>query len=125
GSSLGMLPLGHHNYQWTLSEGLRTTLLRFPSSSTLDFCLFVFDFQCPPALPSLSDSASLSISLRLLWYDRRLESFETSGHAAGMSRSKPFLEVPSSTRCPRLGVFTLAGLHRKQACPSPADLAPS
>nr|GEW72590.1 ribonuclease H-like domain-containing protein [Tanacetum cinerariifolium] len=34
------------------------------SSSTLDFWLFGFDFQCPPALPSLSDSAFVLRELR-------------------------------------------------------------
>nr|GEV55378.1 ribonuclease H-like domain-containing protein [Tanacetum cinerariifolium] len=64
-----------------------------------------FDFN------RLSESNSISLE-REHW---------ASEHATGMSRSKPFLEVSSS-----VGVHdSECWLHRKQACPSPADLAPS
>nr|GEW59770.1 reverse transcriptase domain-containing protein [Tanacetum cinerariifolium] len=90
------------------------------SSSILDFCLLDFDFQCPPALPSLSDSA----------FVLREDAFSASGRAMDTSGSEPFQgsilllnvidsEYFNGSSCRS----TLVGLHRKQACPSPARFA--
>nr|GEW53443.1 hypothetical protein [Tanacetum cinerariifolium]GFB12085.1 hypothetical protein [Tanacetum cinerariifolium] len=146
-SSLGMLLSGHHNYQWTLSEGRRTTLLRFSSSSTLDFCLFGFEFQCPPGLPSLSDSTSVLREDSLCYNVFRKQTLvllsENSGSIfqylcgyCGMIDALNHLRLPDLLRVcldPSLFLRSLhllgvpdseCWLHRKQACPSPADLAP-
>nr|GEY33356.1 (R)-mandelonitrile lyase-like [Tanacetum cinerariifolium] len=61
---------------WMLSCSLLISSRLERSSSTLDFCLFGLDFQCPLALPSLSDSAFVFLFLRLLLDDRCFESLE-------------------------------------------------
>ncbi|GJY41036.1 hypothetical protein Tco_0428306 [Tanacetum coccineum] len=96
------------------------------SSSTLNFCLFGFDFQCLPALPSLSDSASI-----LQW--PRLSSglpdmLQRCLDPSLFLRSLLLLGVPDSECLKADGSScrsTLVGLHRKQACLSPTELAPS